>query len=200
MSWEISGQSIELCNCKMLCPCFFGPEGEPDEGWCGACLGFDVQAGSSNGVDLGNTKVVFLGEWPSNFFRGGGSARLYLDENNSVDQRAVLEKIFSGKDGGHLQPLWGATIDNWLPSSTATLDINWGDTPSIVVSDVGSATMKPLRDDNGQATRVTGAAAHLGFQWDGMDLASSIGSRWTDPDLQEWDGNSGTLHEFNWTS
>ena len=32
MSWKVSGRSIELCSCKMLCPCWLGPDGEPDKG------------------------------------------------------------------------------------------------------------------------------------------------------------------------
>jgi hypothetical protein len=35
---------------------------------------------------------------------------------------------------------------------------------------------------------------------DSMDLASSKGSRWSDPDLRAWDGDSGTLHQFNWSA
>ena len=70
MSWNISGQCIEMCNCKMLCPCWLGPEVEPDEGWCGSTLGFDIQTGNSDGIDLRGTVVAFVGEWPGNFFDG----------------------------------------------------------------------------------------------------------------------------------
>ena len=40
-------------------------------------------------------------------------------------------------------------------------------------------------------------------QWvliDSMELASSKGSRWADPDMRTWEGDSGTLHSFNWTA
>ena len=30
MGWQLSGRSVELCSCKMLCPCWLGPEGSPD--------------------------------------------------------------------------------------------------------------------------------------------------------------------------
>ncbi len=191
---------MELCSCKMLCPCWLGPEVEPDEGWCGGALGFDIQTGNSDGIDLSGTIVAFVGQWPANFFEGNGSARLYLDENASAEQRAALEKIFSGNDGGPLEPLFGAVIDKWLPSQVVQLNIDWGESPSLSIGDIGKATLKRLKDDNGQSTRVSGAAAQAGFQFDGMDLASSSGSHWSDPDLQSWEGNSGTLHEFNWTS
>ncbi len=200
MTWKISGQSMEMCNCNMLCPCWLGPEVQPDDGWCGATLGFNIRTGSSDGVDLSNTIVAFVGEWPANFFEGNGSGRIYLDENASAEQRAALEKIFSGNDGGPLEPLWGAVINDWLPSQVVQLKIDWGESPSLSVGDIGEATLKRLDNGSGQATRVTGAAAQAGFQFDGMDLASSDGSHWSDPDLQDWEGNSGTLHEFNWSS
>ena len=111
-----------------------------------------------------------------------------------------MEKIFSGNDGGPLEPLFGAVISKWLPSQVVQLNIDWGETPSLRVGDIGKGTLKRLKDATGQSTRVTGAAAQAGFQFEGMDLASSSGSHWSDPDLQDWDGNSGTLHEFNWSS
>ncbi len=76
MPWQISGQSMEFCSCKMLCPCWLGPEGEPDEGWCAGAFGFDVQRGDSDGVDLSGTTVALTAEWPGNFFAGEGKARL----------------------------------------------------------------------------------------------------------------------------
>lgn len=198
MSWEVSGKSMEMCSCKMFCPCWLGPEIEPDEGWCGGALGFDVQRGNSNGVDLSGTKVALQALWPGNFFEGKGKARLYLDESASAEQRDALEKIFSGKDGGPLEPLLGAVIAEWLPSQVVQLDIEWGESPSLRVGDIGAATLKRLKDANGQATKITGAAAQAGFQFASMDLASSSGSQWSDPGLRDWQGNSGTLHEFRW--
>ena len=200
MSWKISGQSMEMCNCKMLCPCWLGPEVAPDEGWCGGSFGFDIQTGNSDGIDLSGTVVAFVAEWPGNFFEGNGSARLYFDDSASAEQRAALEKIFSGHDGGPLEPLFGAVISKWLPSQVVQLNIDWGEAPSFRVGDIGKATLKRLKDGTGRATRVTGAAAQAGFQFDGMDLASSRDSHWSDPDLQDWEGNSGTLHKFDWSS
>jgi hypothetical protein len=33
---------------------------------------------------------------------------------------------------------------------------------------------------------------------DTMDVSSSKGSRWPDPDLRAWEGDSGNLIAFNW--
>ncbi len=200
MAWEIAGRSMELCNCKMLCPCWLGPEIQPDEGWCGADFGFELGRGNSAGVDLSGTKVAMMFQWEANFFEGNGKARVYLDAAASDEQRGALEKIFGGRDGGPLEPLFGAVIAEWLPSEVVTLDIDWGESPTLRVGDVGEASLKRLKDATGQATRVTGSAAQAGFQLPSIDLASSAGSRMSDPDLRSWEGSSGTLHEFDWKS
>ena len=46
MAWQISGQLLDTCSCKLLCPCILGPA-EPDQGWCSGALAFDIQQGSS---------------------------------------------------------------------------------------------------------------------------------------------------------
>ncbi|MBI2913641.1 MAG: DUF1326 domain-containing protein [Chloroflexi bacterium] len=200
MAWQVKGRSIELCSCKMLCPCWLGPEGEPDQGWCGGAFAFDVQEGNSDGVDLAGSRVVFAAEWPANFFAGNGTARLYTDEKAKPDQRRELEAIFSGKKGGHLEGLFGAVISKWLPAQTAQIDIRWGDNPSLRVGSVGQATLQPIKDAAGRPTKVQGAAAQAGFQIESMDLASSKGSRFADPDMHAWEGDSGTLHGFDWSA
>jgi hypothetical protein len=200
MAWHITGRSMELCSCKMLCPCWLGPEGEPDQGWCSGVLGFEVQQGNSDGVDLGGTKVVLAADWPGNFFAGNGTARLYVDEAASADQRRELEAIFTGKKGGLLEALWGAVLANWLPTQVSRIDLQWGDSPSATVGSIGQAKLTPLKDQAGRPTRVEGAAAQAAFQIDSMALASSKGSRWSDPDLRAWQGDSGTLHAFDWRS
>ena len=200
MGWQLSGRSVELCSCKMLCPCWLGPEGTPDQGWCGGTLGFDIQRGNSDGIDLDGAKVAFTAEWPGNFFGGQGTARLYIGDSANAEQRRELEAIFSGKKGGLFEGLWGAVISNWLPSETTTIEIGWGDSPFLRVGSFGQATLTPLKDQTGKPTRVEGAAAQAGFQLASMDLASSKGSSWSDPKLRQWQGDSGTLHQFNWSA
>jgi hypothetical protein len=199
MPWQVSGRSLEFCSCKMLCPCWLGPEGKPDEEWCGGAFVFDIQSGRSDSVDLGGTKAAFSARWPGNFFAGGGTARVYVDDGATADQRRELEAIFGGKKGGLLEPLFGAVISKWLPAKVCPIAIDWGEQPAVTVGDISRAKLVPLKDAAGKATKVSGAAAQAAFQMESMDLASARGGRWSDPDLQGWDADSGTLHSFNWS-
>jgi hypothetical protein len=200
MAWRLSGRSMELCNCKMLCPCWLGSEGQPDQGWCGGAFAFDIQRGSSDSVDLSGTKVALSFVWPGNFFGGNGTARCYIGDDAKPEQRRELEAIFTGKKGGLLAPLWGAVVSSWLPTEATRIEIGWGDSPSLSVGNVAQAKLTPLKDQAGRPTRVEGATAQAAFQLANMDLASSKGSRWSDPNLREWQGDSGTLHQFNWNA
>jgi hypothetical protein len=171
----------------MLCPCWLGPEGTPDLGWCAGVFAFDIREGESDGIKLDGSRVAFAAEWPGNFFGGNGTFRLYVDERTNDDQRRELEAIFSGRKGGHLEGLLGAVITRRLPATVAKIEIVWNDKPSVTVAGIGQATLRPLRDQ-------------AGFLIDSMDLASSKGSRWADPEMRAWEGDSGTLHAFNWTA
>ena len=200
MAWRVAGRSIELCSCKMLCPCWLGPDGDPDRGWCAGVFAFDIREGESDGIKLDGSRVAFTGEWPGNFFAGNGTLRVYIDEHASEAQRRELEAIFSGGKGGHLEGLLGAVITKRLPTKVAKIEILFGDKPSLTVGSIGRASLQPLKDQAGRPTKVQGAAAQAGFLIESMDLASSKGSRWADPDMRAWEGDSGTLHSFSWTA
>jgi hypothetical protein len=199
MAWNVSGQAIELCNCNVLCHCWLGPA-KPDQGWCGGAFIFDIQTGSADGVDLSGKKVAFSANWPGDFWSGNGTARMYLDDSASAEQRRELEAIFSGKKGGLLEPLMGGVISKWLPAQTTKFAMQHGENPSVTIGNVGQVTIKPLKDQTGKPTRIQGAAAQAAFQIDSMHVASSKGSRWTDPELRTWEGDSANLMSFSWKS
>lgn len=199
MAWNVSGQLIEFCSCKIMCPCWLGPTPEPDQGWCSGAIVYDVERGQIEGMDVGGTKVVLAADWPGNFFGGNGTARLYIDDRASADQRRELEAVFSGHKGGLLEGLMGAVITQWLPAQTARIEIQSGETLSITVGNVGRVTLQPLADQEGRPTVVQGTTAQAAFQSATMQLASSKGTQWSDPGLRAWEGDSGTLHTFHWS-
>jgi hypothetical protein len=199
MAWRVTGQSIELCSCRLLCPCWLSPDVEPDQGWCSGAFVFGISEGNSDEVDLAGCKVAIGLEWPGNFWAGNGTARLYIDGATTAEQRRELEAIFGGQKGGPLATVLPAIITNVLPTQVTKIDIQWGDNPSITVDNVASLRLQPLKNQAGGRTKVQGAIAMAAFQLESMDLASSKGSRWSDPELRPWQGDSGTLHVFNWS-
>ena len=61
------------------------------------------------------------------------------------------------------------------------------------VGSLGQATLTPLKDQEGKPTRVEGAAAQAAFQFASMDFASSKGTRWSDPNMRQWQGDFGNI-------
>jgi hypothetical protein len=200
MAWRLNGQLHELCSCKMWCPCWLGPEIEPDQGWCGGAILLDIEQGDSDGVDLNGCKVVWAGDWPASFWAGNGTARVYIDESANADQRRELEAIFTGKKGGPMEVVADAVITNWLPTQYTKIDIHWGDETTATIGSVGHVKSRRLLNDAGRATTVQGAAAMAAFQLESADLAHTAGSRWSDPDFHQWEGSSGTRSTFNWSA
>lgn len=101
MAWQLSGQWLEACSCKMVCPCAFGPA-EPDQGWCSAAMGIDIQHGQCDGVNLSGIKVALALDLPGDFVSGNAVVRLYIDEAASAEQRrerrsSPARRVASGK-------------------------------------------------------------------------------------------------------
>jgi hypothetical protein len=200
MAWNINGTMIEFCSCKAMCPCWLGPNTEPDRSWCSGAIVYDIASGSVDGLDVSGCKVALAAEWPGNFFGGKGKARLYLDDSASAEQQRALEAVFTGKKGGLFEGLMGAVISNWLPSKTVPIDIRRSESVSISLGDYGKASLLPFKDQAGKTATVQGTAAQGAFQSTTMELASASGTRWLDPDLRRWEGDSATIHRVSWSA
>jgi hypothetical protein len=199
MPWHLTGQILEVCSCKMLCPCIFGPAA-PDQGWCAAALCFDIQQGNANEVNLSGRRVVWVVNLPGDFASGNGTARLYLDEGASADQRRELEVIFQGKKGGP----WGAVsglITAWLPTQHTTIEIQSGNNPSFAIGNVGQVKLDPIKTPEGRPTTVGDAPVWVALGFKNENLARGDGSHWFDPEMRPWvSGGHGAILTFTWSA
>jgi hypothetical protein len=195
----MTGLFHELCSCKLLCPCWLGPEIEPDQGWCGGAVIFDIQQGESDRVDLSGCKAAFVADWPGNFWAGNGTAQVFIDEAATADQRRELEGILTGKKGGPMEEIGSAVVTRWLPTQFAPIGIEWGEETTATIGDIGVVKSRQLKDGAGRTTTVQGAAAMAAFQLESMVVAHSDGSRWANPGMHQWEGSSGTKSTLNWS-
>src|SRR5438309_3725707 len=98
MTWNIKGEMIESCSCNMFCPCWFGVKDlmVMDQGWCRGAIATLIQQGAADGVDIGGRTVVIGVDFPGpTLFDGNGTARVYVDDGASAEQRGALEAIFT---------------------------------------------------------------------------------------------------------
>jgi hypothetical protein len=102
-AWRIRGDVMEACNCTTTCPCNFGSD--PTQVPCEAMLGWRIQEGQYGAIHLDGLHVVLYLRSPGNFFRGGLTAGVYLDQRATPEQAQALGSIFSGQAGG-----WPAAV------------------------------------------------------------------------------------------
>jgi hypothetical protein len=121
VKWQYEAEIITPCNCDWGCPCTFNQP--PTYGFCQGGWILRVKQGSANGTKLDGLAFALMGSWPGPLHFGGGTAKLYIDENASNEQRNLLEKILKGKLGGKPWPIFAPTFDKWL--DTSFLPFHW---------------------------------------------------------------------------
>jgi hypothetical protein len=201
MAWRLKGQLVETCSCNMFCPCWFTVQELMlmDQGWCASAFAFRTREGQSDGVDLGGRTVVLATDFPGpTLFDGNATARLYIDDAASAEQRRELEAICSGRKGGPIAAI-APLIAKWLPARSAKIDVaDDGETITVAVADAGRVESRRLRDPQGQGFTLRGGGFVSALGMQEVDLAPS-GSSWTDPDLRRFETKSGARGEFAWS-
>ena len=187
MAWNLSADFTETCSCNMLCPCWYGVKElmVMDRGYCAGTLLFRIREGSADGVDLGGRTVALVADWPGpTLIDGNGTARLYIDDGASGDQRRELEAIMQGKRGGPMEVL-GGLVSRWLPTHATRIECReHDDTLTATVAGGGEISAPRLTNEAGQPTTMQNAGLTMALQFDNQtaQLAPSA-SRWSDPGL-----------------
>ena len=96
MPWTLSGEMIETCSCNMLCPCWYGVQElmVMDQGWCASPILFRLRDGTADGVILSGLTLALALFFPGpTLYDGNATARLYLEETTTADQRSAAERL-----------------------------------------------------------------------------------------------------------
>jgi hypothetical protein len=101
--WQIEGDYLESCNCEAVCPCRMQggvPGGRSTYGECFGLLSWHIERGLADSVGLSGLNVALACRYHDDEPGSPWSIVLYVDEDGSEEQRAVLETIFLGNAGG----------------------------------------------------------------------------------------------------
>jgi len=138
-------------------------------------------------------------ELPGDFVSGIDKAKLYVDESTSDEQRREIDAIFHGEKGG----LWGGmkeAIGQWLPTTVTKVTMQNGDSPSTTIAGVGQITLQPIKSENGKTTRLSDAPVLGAFAIGYEDLAFGNGTKFSDPDMREWESlGQGGVAQATWS-
>ena len=105
-AWQISGEYMETCNCKLLCPCISSNlAAAPTEGDCKAAIAFRIDKGSKAGVTLDGLKFIVILHSPGAMGAGNMTVGLIVDDRANDQQVQAITAIATGAEGGPMAAL-----------------------------------------------------------------------------------------------
>src|SRR5258708_29081422 len=176
------------CSCDWGCPCNFNAP--PTRGFCEGGWALRITNGRCGTVSLDGLAFALMARWPRAIHEGGGTAKAFIDERATEDQRQALDRIVTGKLGGKPWPIFAPTIDTWL--ETSFVPVEWqfdGVRSRYKFGEEVRLTMAPMRNPvrGGGAPAKTGLPGGLASR--GLNKAASPSYSVFAPAIQDsWPG------------
>ena len=124
-NWLIEGKYIEYCSCDLGCPC--ESMADPPYGYCTGLVGFKIDKGYCDEVDLSGLKVIATFYFPRAIHHGHGVMHPIIDERASDAQKDALFYILSGKDQkvGTMFQIFSVIIETIKDPLFAPIAFDW---------------------------------------------------------------------------
>jgi hypothetical protein len=188
MAYQLEGDLLEVCDCKVLCPCWIGEDA--DNGTCDAALAWNVERGTIDGTDVSGLTLAGVVHIPGNILQGNWKVALFIDDRATKEQEAALLNAWSGKLGGPLADmakLIGEVVS--VQRAPITFEIHEGK-GTLLIGGMVEAVMAPYKDSGGRVTtlrdsifsNIPGSPAYVSKASRYKRTTSSLGLR--DLDIQ----------------
>jgi hypothetical protein len=149
MKYELEGDLLEVCDCKILCPCWVGED--PDNGTCLSMQAYHIRRGHVEGVDISGLTVAEVDFIPGNVLEGNFRGVFFIDDRATPAQEEAIRRAWGGELGGPL-----------LEVNRLYSEIRWERAPitfavvegkgTLRVGAVSEAVMEPFRGPGGTVT------------------------------------------------
>lgn len=153
MAYKLEGRLLEVCNCRVLCPCWIGED--PDFGTCDTIVSWRFDKGEIDGVDVAGRTICAVAHIPGNILEGNWRVAIYVDDGASEEQQAAILKVYTGEAGGpvaDLVKLIGEVVSVERAPITFTVREGKG---MLKIGEVASAELEPYRGATGGATTLS---------------------------------------------
>lgn len=150
MAYHLEGRLLEVCNCRVLCPCWIGED--PDYGTCDTIVAWRFDKGQIQGVDVAGHTIALLAHVPGNILEGNWRAAVYLDDKVSPAQEEAILAVYTGKLGGpvgELVKLVGEVVS--VEKVPITFEVQGG-SGTIKIGNDGYAELEPYKSASGATT------------------------------------------------
>src|SRR5215471_16959055 len=148
--YQLEGRLLEVCTCGVLCPCWVGAD--PDGGTCDTTIGWRIDSGTIQGVDVSGLTIALSAHIPGNVLKGNWQVLLYVDDQARQEQHDALLSVFTGKLGGpiaDLAALIGEVVGVERVPITFTVEKGKG---TLIIGQTVEAELVPLTGPTGEAT------------------------------------------------
>ena len=150
MTYDIEGRLLEVCTCLAICPCWVGED--PDGGTCDSVLGWAVDKGIVEGVDVSGLTLAISVHIPGNVLAGNWRGVVYVDDKSTEQQEAALLKVFTGQLGGAIADL-AALITDVIAVERAPIDFAIeGGEGTLTIGENTSLKLVPFKGATGNST------------------------------------------------
>jgi hypothetical protein len=153
MAYHLEGRLLEVCNCRVLCPCWIGED--PDNGTCDTVIAWRFDDGNVEGVDVTGTTIAVIAHVPGNILQGNWKAAVYISDNATQKQEEALLKVYTGKLGGpvgDLVKLIAEVVS--VERVPITFDVRGGK-GTLKVGSAGYAELEPYQGATGGPTTLS---------------------------------------------
>ena len=153
MAYHLEGRLLEVCNCRVPCPCWIGED--PDNGTCDTIVSWHFDKGTIEGVNVTGTTIAVVAHVPGNILKGNWRAAVYVGDDATKQQEEALLKVYTGKLGGpvaDLVKLIGEVVS--VERVPITFDVNGGK-GTIKIGDTAYAELEPYQGATGGATTLS---------------------------------------------
>ena len=149
MAYQLEGRLLEVCDCKVLCPCWIGED--PDGGVCEAALAWYVDKGTVEGVDVSGLALAGITHIPGNVLAGNWRTVFFVDDRATPEQEEALLNVFTGKLGGDIADLAQLIGESRVERAPVTFTVDEGK-GTLKIGDVVEAVMEPYKGPTGKET------------------------------------------------
>ena len=150
MAYHLEGRLLEVCNCRVLCPCWIGED--PDFGTCDTIVAWHFDKGTIDGVDVAGSTIALIAHVPGNILQGNWRAAVYISDKTSPAQEEAILNVYTGKRGGpvaDLVKLVGEVVS--VERAPITFDVHGG-LGTLKVGSAGYAELEPYKNATGATT------------------------------------------------
>jgi hypothetical protein len=150
VAYHLEGRLLEVCNCRVLCPCWIGED--PDFGTCDTIVSWHFDKGTINGIDVSGRTIAMIAHIPGNILQGNWRAAVYLDDKVTPQQEEAILGVYTGKLGGpvaDLAKLVGEVVS--VEKVPIQFDVQGGK-GTLKVGTAGFAELEPYQGATGKST------------------------------------------------